>query len=134
MANAKLFSQVFTFLYLLSISIFYFNMLLIFFNKEFLLAIQEFILLMNGSYQFIQFFFLLHIKVGKKSKQIIFIITRTTLITRCSILGVVLGCTFFFLSSFAMKHLWPTLGKRRPLLMAMLAASSSVELSSESHS
>jgi hypothetical protein len=44
----------------------------------------------------------------------------------------------FFLSSFAMRHLWPTLGKRRPLLTAMLAASSleeeSVELSSESHS
>jgi hypothetical protein len=29
----------------------------------------------------------LHVKVGKKSKQIIFIFTRTTLITRCSILG-----------------------------------------------
>jgi hypothetical protein len=37
-----------------------------------------------------------------------------------------------------MRHLWPTLGKRRPLVMAMLAASlseeESVELSSESHS
>jgi hypothetical protein len=30
----------------------------------------------------------LHVKVGKKSKQIIFVFTRTTLITRCSILGV----------------------------------------------
>jgi hypothetical protein len=53
-------------------------------------------------------------------------------------LGVALECTFFFLSSLAMRHLWPTLGKRRPLLTAMLAASSSkeesVELSSESHS
>jgi hypothetical protein len=53
-------------------------------------------------------------------------------------LGVVLACTFFFLPSFAMKHLWPTLGKRSPLLTAMLAASSSeeesVELMSESHS
>jgi hypothetical protein len=53
-------------------------------------------------------------------------------------LGLVLDYTFFFLPSFAMNHLWPTLGKRRPLLMAMLAASSSeeesVELSSESHS
>jgi hypothetical protein len=49
-----------------------------------------------------------------------------------------LDFTFFFLPSFAMRHLWPTLGKRRPLLKAMLAASSSeeesVELSSESHS
>jgi hypothetical protein len=53
MANAKLFSQVFTFFYFLSISIFYFNMLFVFFNKEFLLAVQEFILLMNGTYQFI---------------------------------------------------------------------------------
>jgi hypothetical protein len=50
MANAKLFRQVFTFFYLLSISIFYFNMLLVFLNKEFLLIVQEFILLMNGSY------------------------------------------------------------------------------------
>jgi hypothetical protein len=44
----------------------------------------------------------------------------------------------FFLPSFVMRHLWPMLGKRRPLLMAMLEASSSeeesVELSSESHS
>jgi hypothetical protein len=53
MANAKLFSQVFTFFYLLSISIFNFNMRFVFLNKEFLLAIQEFILLMNSTYQFI---------------------------------------------------------------------------------
>jgi hypothetical protein len=53
MAYAKLLSQIFIFLYFLSISIFYFNMLLVFLNKEFLLAIQKFILLMNGSYQFI---------------------------------------------------------------------------------
>jgi hypothetical protein len=53
-------------------------------------------------------------------------------------LGVSLECTFFFLLSLAMRQLWPTLGKRRPLLMAMLAASSleeeSVELSLESYS
>jgi hypothetical protein len=53
-------------------------------------------------------------------------------------LGVALEYTFFFLSSLAMRHLWPMFGKRRPLLMAMLAASEeeeeSVELSSESHS
>jgi hypothetical protein len=36
-------------------------MLLIFFNKEVLLAIQEFILLMNNTNQFIQFLFLLHV-------------------------------------------------------------------------
>jgi hypothetical protein len=53
MANAKLSSQVYTFFYLLSISILYFNMLFVFLNKEFLLAIQEFIILMNSSYQFI---------------------------------------------------------------------------------
>jgi hypothetical protein len=87
MAHAKLLSQIFTFFNFLGISIFYFNMLFIFLNKEFILAIQKFILLMNSSYQFIQFFFLLHVKVGKKSKQIIFIFTRTTLITRCSIHG-----------------------------------------------
>jgi hypothetical protein len=47
---------------------------------------------MNGSYQFIQFFFLLHVKVGKKCKQIIFIITR------CSILG---GGSSLYLFLFA---------------------------------
>jgi hypothetical protein len=60
MANAKLFRQVFIFLYFLSIGIFNFNMLF-FLNKKLLLTIQEFILLMNGTYQFIQFFFLLHV-------------------------------------------------------------------------
>src|SRR6187455_1489064 len=49
-----------------------------------------------------------------------------------------LDFTFFFLPSFAIRHLWPTLGKRRPLLTVMLVASSSeeesVELSSDSHS
>jgi hypothetical protein len=35
--------------------------------------------------------------------------------------------TFFLLPSFAMRHLWPTLGKRSPLVTAMLAASSSEE-------
>jgi hypothetical protein len=53
MANPKLIRQIFTFFYFLSIGIFYLNMLLIFLNKEFLLAIQEFILLMNGTYQFV---------------------------------------------------------------------------------
>jgi hypothetical protein len=55
MASAKLHSQVFIFLYFLSISIFHLNMLFIFLNKEFLLAVQEFILLMNSTYQFIFF-------------------------------------------------------------------------------
>jgi hypothetical protein len=64
MANAKLLSQIFTFFNFLSISIFNFNMLFVFLNKKFILAIQEFILLMNSTYQFIQFFFLLHVKVG----------------------------------------------------------------------
>jgi hypothetical protein len=49
-----------------------------------------------------------------------------------------LDFTFFFLPSFAMRHLWPMLGERRPLLTAMFAAYSSeeesMELSSESHS
>src|SRR6187455_3547879 len=49
-----------------------------------------------------------------------------------------LDLTFFRLPSFAMRHLWLTLGKRSPLVTAMLAASSSSEeseeLSSESHS
>jgi hypothetical protein len=141
MTNAKFLSQVFIFLYFLSISIFYFNMFFVFFNKEFLLAIQKFIFLMNSSYQFILFLFLLHVKVGKKGKQIIFIITRTTLITRCSILGG--GSRLYLLLFVVLCHeaLVADVGEekiRRPLLTVMLAASSSeeesVELSSESHS
>jgi hypothetical protein len=73
-------------------------MLFIFLNKEFLLVIQEFILLMDSSYQFIQFFLLLHVKVGKKGKQIIFIITRASLVTRCYIFG---GGSRFYLLLFA---------------------------------
>jgi hypothetical protein len=53
MANAKLLSLIFIFLYFLSISILHLNMRFIFLNKELLLAIQEFILLMNSTYQFI---------------------------------------------------------------------------------
>jgi hypothetical protein len=102
MANAKLFSQVFTFFYLLSISIFNFNMPFVFLNKEFLLAIQEFMLLMNSTYQFIQFFFLLHVKVGKKGKQIILIFTRATLITRCCIFGR--GSRFYLLPFVVLCH------------------------------
>jgi hypothetical protein len=98
MANAKLISLFFTFFYLLSIGIFNFNMLLIFLNKEFLLAIQEFILLMNSSYQLIQFFFLLHVKVGKKGKQIILIFIRATIITRCCIFS---GRSRFYHPPFA---------------------------------
>jgi hypothetical protein len=98
MANAKLLSQIFIFFNFLSISIFNFNMLFVFLDKEFLLAIQEFILLMNSTYQFIQFFFLLHVKVGKKGKQIILIFTRATLITRCCIFG---GGSRFYLLPFA---------------------------------
>jgi hypothetical protein len=125
------------FFYFLSISIHNFNMLFVFLNKEFLLAIQEFILLMNSTYQFIQFFFLLHVKIGKKGKQIIFIFTSATLITRCCIFGR--GSRFYLLPFVVLCHeaLWPMLGKRSPLLKAMLAASSSeeelVELMSESH-
>jgi hypothetical protein len=50
MANAKLLSQVFTFFYFLGLSIFYLNILFVFFNKEDLLAFQEIILLMNSFY------------------------------------------------------------------------------------
>jgi hypothetical protein len=31
-------------------------------------------------------------------------------------LGVLLECTFFFLPSFAMRHLWTMLGKMRPFV------------------
>jgi hypothetical protein len=98
MSNVKLLSQFSTVFNFLSISIFNFNMLFVFLNKEFLLAIKEFILLMNSTYQFIQFFFLLHVKVDKKGKQIILIFTRATLITRCCIFS---GGSRFYLLSFA---------------------------------
>src|SRR5688572_22739919 len=74
----------------------------VFLNKEFLLAIQEFMLLMNSTYQFIQFFFLLHVKVGKKGKQIILIFTRATLITRCCIFGG--GSRFYLLPFVILCH------------------------------
>src|SRR5688572_682369 len=51
-------------------------MLLIFFNKEVLLGVQEIILFMNGTNQFIKFLFLLHVEVGKKRAQVIFLITN----------------------------------------------------------
>jgi hypothetical protein len=53
---------------------------------------------MNSTYQFIQFFFLLHVKVGKKGKQIFLIFTRATFITRCCIFG---GGSRFYLLPFA---------------------------------
>jgi hypothetical protein len=78
------------------------------------------------------------VRFAKNRGQIIIFFTRATLIIEVVYLGVSLEYTFFVLLSLAMRHLWPTLGKRRPLLMAMLAASSSeeesMELSSESHS
>jgi hypothetical protein len=74
----------------------------VFLNKEFLLAIQEFILLMNSTYQFIQFFFLLHVNVCKKGKQIIPIFTRATLITRCCIFGG--GSRFYLLPFVVLCH------------------------------
>src|SRR5690349_15825522 len=49
-----------------------------------------------------------------------------------------LDLTFFRFPSFAMTHVWPTLGKRSPLVTATLAASSSseesLELATQSHS
>jgi hypothetical protein len=99
------------------------------------LAFQDFILL--GFYQFIDFLFLFYCEICKKIRQIIILFIRATLIIGSSIFGVYLVYTFFFLYSLAMRHLWPTLGKRSPLFMVMLAAFSSkeelLELSSESH-
>ena len=114
-------------------------MLLIFFNKEVLLAIQEFILLMNITNQFIQFFsfccmFKLAKRVSKSSSSSLELASSLDV----AYLVEALDFTFFFLPSFSMRHLWLTLGKRRPLLTAILAVSSteeeSVELPSESHS
>jgi hypothetical protein len=57
---------------------------------------------MNSTYQFIQFFFLLHVKVGKKGKQIFLIFTRATLITRCCIFGR--GSRFYLLPFAVLCH------------------------------
>jgi hypothetical protein len=83
------------------IRIFHLNMLFILLNEEFFLAIQEFILLMNITYQFISFFLLLHVKVGKKTKQIILIFTTATLITRCCIFS---GGSRFYLLFVVLCH------------------------------
>jgi hypothetical protein len=77
-------------------------MLFVFLNKEVLLAIQEFILLMNSTNQFIQFLFLLHVKICKKSKQVILIITRIILITRSCILSG--GSRFYLLLLAVLCH------------------------------
>ena len=115
-------------------------MLFIFLNKEFLLAIQEFILLMNNTYQFIQFLFLLHVKVGKKGKQIILIFTSATIITRCCIFG---GGSRFYLLAFAVlchEALVADVGEEDTLVdddvggTTSLSEEESVELTSESHS
>jgi hypothetical protein len=86
---------------LFMIRIFHLNMLFILLNEEFFLAIQEFILLMNITYQFISFFLLLHVKVGKKTKQIILIFTTATLITRCCIFS---GGSRFYLLFVVLCH------------------------------
>jgi hypothetical protein len=111
-------------------------MLFVFFNKEVLLGAQEIILFMNSTNQFIYFFccmFRLAKRVRKLSSSSLALSSLED-----SYLVEDLDLTFFFLPSFAMRHLWPTLGKRSPFVTAMLAASSSseesLELSSESHS
>src|SRR6187455_2057902 len=57
---------------------------------------------MNSTYQFIHFFFLLHVKVGKKGKQIILIFTRATLFTGCCIFGG--GSRFYLLLLVVLCH------------------------------
>jgi hypothetical protein len=80
------------------------------------LAFQDIILLVNGFYQFINVLLLIFNKVCKKRSQIIIIITRATLIIGSSVFGVSLECTFFFLLSIAMRHLWPTLGEEKAFI------------------
>src|SRR5688572_32330621 len=112
-------------------------MLLIFFNKEVLLGVQEIILFMNGTNQFIKFLFLLHVEVGKKRAQVIFLITNI-FITRGFISSGGFRFNLLLFAVLCHEALVADVGKRSPLVTAMLAASSSseesLELSSESHS
>jgi hypothetical protein len=99
------------------------------------LAFQDFILLDNGFYQFIDFHICSVVRFAKREDKSSFISLEIPSSSEVVYLGMSLEYTFFFLPSLAMRHLWPMLGKRRPyLLMAMLAASSSEEESVESHS
>jgi hypothetical protein len=100
------------------------------------LAFQDFILLVNGFYQLIYFLLLFHGKVCKKRRQIIIIFTRATLIIKSSIFGGV-SRVYLLFALLGYDTLVDDIGEEGPLLMAMLAVSSSeesVELSLESHS
>jgi hypothetical protein len=110
-----LLSQVFVFLYFLSISIFYFNMLFVFFNKEFLLAIQKFILLMNSSYQFIYFFccmLRLAKRVSRSSSSLLELPPSLDVVY----LGTVLVCTFFLFFVLCHEALVADVGEEKSLV------------------
>src|SRR5688572_12102454 len=88
-------------------------MFLVFLNKEVLLGIQKVILFMNSTNQFIQFFLLSYVKVGKKGTQIIFLIT-SIVITR----GFIFSGGFRFNLLFAVlchEALVTDVGEEKPL-------------------
>jgi hypothetical protein len=58
----------------------------------------------------------LHVKVGKKTKQVFFIITRTTLITRCSILGGGSSLYLLFLAILCHESLVADIGEEEALV------------------
>jgi hypothetical protein len=58
----------------------------------------------------------LHVKVGKKTKQVIFIITRTTIITRCSILGGGSSLYLLFLVVLCHEALVVDIGEEKSLV------------------
>jgi hypothetical protein len=59
---------------------------------------------------------LLHVKVGKKTKQVIFIITRIILITRCSILGDGSSLYLLFLAVLCHEALVADVGEEKSLV------------------
>ena len=89
-------------------------MLLIFFNKKVLLSVQEIILFMNGTNQFIKFFLLLHVEVGKKRSQVILLITSIIITRRLIFSG---GVRFNLLLFAVLCHeaLVADVGEEKPL-------------------
>jgi hypothetical protein len=64
-----------------------FSLTFFFLNEQVFLAFQDFILLVNGFYQFINFLLLFHGEICKKRSQIIILFTRATLIIESTIFG-----------------------------------------------
>jgi hypothetical protein len=101
------------------------------------LAFQDFILLINGFYQFIDFLLLFYGKVCKKRRQIIILFTRATLIIESSIFGGV-SRVYLLFALLVHETLVADVGEEKTLVDGdvggVLVGGGAVELSLESHS